>query len=120
MTNVDWDPDAYLDLMLADIPAYLDLQEQVAEATRQGRKEEFSTFTSFSGDDLPDPQDPATLERSKLAPRPPDRFYRELLGLRRGLPRELEASAEGRRVTLRRGDVELHADFEAKTVELRR
>ena len=34
MTNVDWDPDAYLDLMLADIPAYLDLQEQVAEATR--------------------------------------------------------------------------------------
>ena len=30
----DWDPDAYLDLMLADIPAYLDLQEQVAEATR--------------------------------------------------------------------------------------
>jgi tRNA (cmo5U34)-methyltransferase len=33
MANVDWDPDAYLDLMLAEIPSYLDLQEQVAAAT---------------------------------------------------------------------------------------
>jgi tRNA (cmo5U34)-methyltransferase len=33
MANVDWDPDAYLDLMLADIPAYLELQERVAAAT---------------------------------------------------------------------------------------
>ena len=33
MANVDWDPDAYLELMLADIPAYLDLQDQVAAAT---------------------------------------------------------------------------------------
>ena len=33
MANVDWDPDAYLDLMLADVPAYLELQERVAAAT---------------------------------------------------------------------------------------
>jgi maltooligosyltrehalose trehalohydrolase len=92
----------------------------VAEATREGRKEEFANFTGFSGYDIPDPQDPATFERSKLAPRPPDPFYRELLALRRELPRELEASAEGRRVTLRRGDAELVVDLDARTVDLRR
>src|SRR5205814_2196266 len=53
----------------------------VAEATRQGRKEEFASFASFAGDAVPDPQDPASFERSKLAPRPPDPFYRELLAL---------------------------------------
>jgi maltooligosyltrehalose trehalohydrolase len=96
------------------------LDPQVAEATRQGRKEEFARFDSFAGDDPPDPQALETFERSKLAPRPPDPFYRELLALRRELPRELEASAEGKRLTLRRGGVELVADFDAKTVELRR
>ena len=95
------------------------LDPEVAEATRTGRKEEFARFASFSGE-VPDPQDPAAFERSKLDPRPPDPFYRELLALRRELPRELEASAEGRRVTLRRGSAELVADFDAKTVELRR
>jgi tRNA (cmo5U34)-methyltransferase len=33
MTNVDWDPDAYLESMLTEIPSYMDLQEQVASAT---------------------------------------------------------------------------------------
>ena len=33
MANVDWDPAAYLELMLADIPAYVELQERVAAAT---------------------------------------------------------------------------------------
>jgi len=33
MANVDWDPDLYLASMLEEIPAYLDLQEQVAAAT---------------------------------------------------------------------------------------
>jgi tRNA (cmo5U34)-methyltransferase len=33
MANVDWDPDAYLELMLAELPAYLELQAQVAGAT---------------------------------------------------------------------------------------
>jgi maltooligosyltrehalose trehalohydrolase len=93
---------------------------EIAEKTRRGRREEFARFESFSADDVPDPQDAATFERSKLLPRPVDPFYRELLALRRELPRELEATAEGRRVTLRRGGAELVADFDAKTVELRR
>jgi tRNA (cmo5U34)-methyltransferase len=33
MANVDWDPDAYLEAMLAEIPSYPELQEQVAAAT---------------------------------------------------------------------------------------
>jgi tRNA (cmo5U34)-methyltransferase len=31
---VEWNPDIYLEAMLAEIPSYRDLQEQVAEATR--------------------------------------------------------------------------------------
>jgi tRNA (cmo5U34)-methyltransferase len=33
VTNVDWDPDGYLEAMLAEIPSYVDLQDQVAKAT---------------------------------------------------------------------------------------
>ncbi len=92
----------------------------IADATRKGRKREFARFTAFSGEQVPDPQDTATFERSKLARREPDPFYRELLRLRRELPRELDAHADGRRVTLRRGPATLVADLDAKTVELLR
>jgi tRNA (cmo5U34)-methyltransferase len=33
MANVDWDPETYLDSMLAEIPRYVELQERVAAAT---------------------------------------------------------------------------------------
>jgi len=33
MADVDWDPDRYLELMRADIPAYFELQDEVAAAT---------------------------------------------------------------------------------------
>jgi tRNA (cmo5U34)-methyltransferase len=33
VANVDWDPDAYLELMLVDVPGYVELQERVAAAT---------------------------------------------------------------------------------------
>jgi tRNA (cmo5U34)-methyltransferase len=32
--RVEWNPDTYLDAMLAEVPSYLELQEHVAEATR--------------------------------------------------------------------------------------
>ena len=38
----------------------------IADATREGRRKEFAAFTQFSGEEVPDPQDPATFERSKL------------------------------------------------------
>ena len=38
----------------------------IADATREGRRTEFASFTSFAADEIPDPQDPETFERSKL------------------------------------------------------
>ncbi|MHB8650055.1 MAG: alpha-amylase family glycosyl hydrolase, partial [Gaiellaceae bacterium] len=73
----------------------------IAEATRTGRHKEFESFASFAGDDLPDPQDVETFLRSKLDPREPDPLYRELLALRRMLPRELEAEADDATQVLR-------------------
>jgi maltooligosyltrehalose trehalohydrolase len=98
------------------------IDPKIADATREGRKEEFEAFTSFSGEDVPDPQDVETFIRSKLDPREPDPLYRELLALRRELPRELETDAddEAKTLRMRRGGVELVADFAAKTVEVRR
>jgi maltooligosyltrehalose trehalohydrolase len=97
----------------------------VAEATREGRRREFAAFTAFSGEELPDPQAPETFERSKLTRRRDEgleRFYRELLRLRRELPREAETAVDEDRRTLgvRRGDVELVADLRALTVDVRR
>jgi maltooligosyltrehalose trehalohydrolase len=88
----------------------------IAEATREGRREEFAAFGW--GDDVPDPQDVETFLRSKLEPREPDPLYRELLALRRELPRELETEVEGDVLRMRRGGVELVADFAAKRVEI--
>jgi trans-aconitate methyltransferase len=33
MANVEWDPETYLELMVAEIPSYFDLQKEVAAAT---------------------------------------------------------------------------------------
>jgi maltooligosyltrehalose trehalohydrolase len=92
----------------------------IADATREGRRREFRHFAGFRGE-VPDPQEPETFERSRLRPRRPEPLYRELLGLRRALPRELEVEADeaARTLTLRRGQAVLHADFARETVELR-
>jgi len=91
-----------------------------AEATREGRKNEFAAFSAFAGQEVPDPQDVATFERSKLGRSEPDPFYAELIALRRELPRELDVQVAGGALTMRRGDVTLVADLEHRTVELRR
>jgi maltooligosyltrehalose trehalohydrolase len=97
------------------------IDPDIADATREGRKKEFVAFSSFTGQDVPDPQAVETFLRSKLSERKPDPFYRELLALRRTLPRELvvEADEEARVLRMRRGDVELVADFRAKQVDIR-
>jgi maltooligosyltrehalose trehalohydrolase len=66
------------------------IDEEIAEATRTGRREEFASFAEFAGEEVPDPQDPATFERSKLTRERDDdllAFYRDLLRIRRELPR---------------------------------
>jgi len=66
------------------------IDEKIAVATREGRRREFAAFARFSGEQVPDPQDPATFARSRLTRRgdPALRdLYRRLLAVRRGLPR---------------------------------
>ena len=91
----------------------------IADATREGRRREFAHFAGFSGE-VPDPQDVQSYERSKLTAGKPEPLYRELLRLRRELPRELEVECDeqARTLTLRRGRATLRADFVAETVVL--
>jgi maltooligosyltrehalose trehalohydrolase len=96
----------------------------IAQATREGRAREFEAFSAFSGQDVPDPQDPETFVRSKLDPSAGDdelrAFYARLLALRRGFPTEVtvDADEEAGVLRLRRGDVELVLDFLERSVEL--
>ncbi|MFL5915235.1 MAG: alpha-amylase family glycosyl hydrolase [Gaiellaceae bacterium] len=94
----------------------------IAEATREGRRREFADFTAFAGEEVPDPQALATFLRSKVNPGEPDPLYRELLALRRELPRELETEVdeEAKILRLRRGHVTLIADFGNRRVEFSR
>jgi maltooligosyltrehalose trehalohydrolase len=102
------------------------IDPEIAEATREGRRQEFERFSAFRNEELPDPQDPATFARSRLDRSQADEelraLHRELLALRRELPREVEVAVDeqARTLTLRRAGVELHADFAKSTVELRR
>ena len=42
------------------------IDEDIATATREGRRREFAAFAEFRGREVPDPQDPETFEASKL------------------------------------------------------
>ncbi len=95
------------------------IDAKIAELTRQGRRDEFADFAAFSGEEIPDPQDPATFERSKLDPASGDpehlAYYRELLALRRKLGdtpvEDLRIDEDRRLLRFRRGPVELVANF---------
>jgi maltooligosyltrehalose trehalohydrolase len=72
------------------------IDEDIAVATREGRRREFSAFADFSAEEVPDPQDPATFERSKLTRRGDDSLrdlYERLLRIRRELPAGEDADA---------------------------
>jgi maltooligosyltrehalose trehalohydrolase len=94
----------------------------IADATREGRRREFADFAAFTGAEVPDPQALGTFLRSKLDPNEPDPLYRELLALRRELPRTLETEVdeEAKILRLRRGDVTLVADFANRRVKVSR
>jgi maltooligosyltrehalose trehalohydrolase len=65
------------------------IDEEIAVATREGRRREFAAFPQFA-DRVPDPQDPATFERSRLTregePAGLRDLYAALLRIRRELP----------------------------------
>jgi maltooligosyltrehalose trehalohydrolase len=93
------------------------IDPEIARTTVEGRRREVAR-TSGSAGEAPDPQSPATFERSKLAPREPDPLFAQLLALRPQLPRELDVQAVGERLVLTRGGATLELDLDARTVEL--
>jgi maltooligosyltrehalose trehalohydrolase len=93
----------------------------IADATRDGRRNEFAEFAAFSGEEVPDPQARETFERSKLTRQGPadmPRLYQSLIRLHRELPKEVETtfSEEERWLRVRRGPVELVANFSDRDV----
>ena len=98
---------------------------EIADATREGRRQEFAAFAQFSGAEVPDPQAPATFQRSRLArsgdPALRD-LYARLLRVRRELPRgpvdDVAYDDRERWLRVRRGDHELLMNFarEPRTV----
>jgi maltooligosyltrehalose trehalohydrolase len=91
------------------------IDEDIATATREGRRREFAAFESFERA-VPDPQDPATFERTKLTregePAGMRELYAAALGMRDELAgEEASAHADGRRLTVRRGPYRIVANF---------
>jgi maltooligosyltrehalose trehalohydrolase len=73
------------------------IDKRIATATREGRRREFAAFAAFAGEEVPDPQDPATFLRSKLTHDVDRRIaalYRDLLSLRREMTAEAPGHAE--------------------------
>jgi maltooligosyltrehalose trehalohydrolase len=94
---------------------------EIAEATREGRRREFD----FARVRVPDPQALETFLASKLSREERSGLrdlYRDLLLLRRELPRDTSAAGDdsARIVRVRRGNVQLVADFESRTVTIER
>jgi maltooligosyltrehalose trehalohydrolase len=102
------------------------IDEEIAVATREGRRREFAAFAAFAGEEVPDPQDPATFEASKLSRRgEPDglrALYGALLRARRELPHgdadAIEHDEEAGWLKVRRGAHELLMNFAAEPVEV--
>jgi maltooligosyltrehalose trehalohydrolase len=90
------------------------IDAEIATATREGRRREFAAFAAF-GEEIPDPQDPATFAASKLTregePAGLRDLYAAALGLRGELAGAAEASLDGRRLTVRRGPYRILANF---------
>jgi maltooligosyltrehalose trehalohydrolase len=98
----------------------------LGRAVSEGRRREFAAF-GWAPDEVPDPQDPATYERSKLdwseLARSPHaevlEWYRRLIAMRREMAAltdgdiagwEVEIDADDRTVRVRRGDLHLVLD----------
>jgi maltooligosyltrehalose trehalohydrolase len=103
---------------------------ELAEAVRTGRREEFAAF-GWKPEDVPDPQDPATFERSRLdwsepAEAPHDRllaWHRDLIALRARTPDltggdltavRVDVDEEARTLLVGRGAVHVAANLAAE------
>jgi maltooligosyltrehalose trehalohydrolase len=94
------------------------IDEKIARATREGRREEFAAFAQFDREELPDPQDVATFERSKLTRRGDPELadlYEQLLAARRRLAPgdadEIAFDEDARWLRVQRGADQLVCNF---------
>jgi maltooligosyltrehalose trehalohydrolase len=101
------------------------IDKSIADATREGRRAEFASFASF-GEEIPDPQDPRTFERSKLTRRQDAALaglYARLLQVRRRLPPTdadvIEFDEDARWLRVRRGAFETICNFSFEPRRLR-
>ena len=101
------------------------IDKRIATATRDGRRREFAAFAEFAGEEVPDPQDPATFAASKLTRRGSAKLttlYRELLAARSVLPHgdvdDVAFDEERRWLTVRRGPYTLAMNFAARAQEI--
>jgi maltooligosyltrehalose trehalohydrolase len=101
------------------------IDADIAQATREGRRSEFSAFAGFTHEQVPDPQDPATFERSKLTRREDPGLadlYRDLLAARHELPAgdadEISFDELWRWLRVRRGSFEIVCNFGTQPLEL--
>ncbi|KDN21012.1 malto-oligosyltrehalose trehalohydrolase [Amycolatopsis rifamycinica] len=107
---------------------------ELAEAVRTGRRREFSRH-GWGESDVPDPMDPATVERSRLDWTEPGRpghremlqLYRALIRLRRERPEladpwvadlRIDSAPDGSWLVLHRGGLRLAVNFGAGPVTL--
>lgn len=107
---------------------------ELAEAVRRGRRREFAAH-GWSEGDVPDPQDPATRDRSCLDWSEPGRaphaglleWHRTLLALRRALPEltdpdltavSVDFDEAARWITVRRGEVRTAANLSDAPAEI--
>ncbi|MDQ6778123.1 MAG: malto-oligosyltrehalose trehalohydrolase [Actinomycetota bacterium] len=100
------------------------IDEEIATATREGRRREFAAFKQF-GQEIPDPQAASTFEASKLTRRAdPElaRLYRELIAARRELPAgdadEIAFDEDARWLRVKRGEFELVCNFSQESARV--
>jgi maltooligosyltrehalose trehalohydrolase len=96
------------------------IDKRIADATREGRRREFAAFAQFE-EEVPNPQDVATFERSKLSRRRDPALaglYAQLLAARRRLPPgdadAIEFDEDSRWLWVRRGGFEILCNFAAE------
>jgi maltooligosyltrehalose trehalohydrolase len=100
------------------------IDEDIAVATRDGRRREFAAFAEFGGE-IPDPEDPATFERSKLTrERNPgiSELYADLIDARRQLGATdagpITSDERERWLKVKRGPFELVCNFATQSTEV--
>jgi maltooligosyltrehalose trehalohydrolase len=100
------------------------IDEEIAIATREGRRREFAAFAQF-GEEIPDPQAEETFERSKLSWEPDPAIaalYAELLAARRELPPgdadRIEFDEDARWLLVTMGQFQLACNFSDRAARI--